>query len=145
MNLATASVNSNLSNISGRAIITARGHHLIVDSPPPLGGPNEEINPLDILLAALASCGTFVCETASREMDIPLQAVNVTTEGDFDPRGVKGIEGVDPRIQAFRVNIALKGPTPKQAEALVHAFRTRCPVFTTLQRAADIEISIDLS
>jgi putative redox protein len=139
--LATASVTSRLSGQSGRAIVAARGHHFIVDSPPPLGGPNEEINPIDVLLAALATCGTFVCETAAQEMNIPLEAIAVTAAGDFDPRGVCG-EAVDPRMQAFRVRLALAGPTEGQAEALAEAFRTRCPAYTTLSRAAPVELEI---
>ncbi len=139
--LATASVTSRLSGLPGRAIVTARGHHYVVDSPPPLGGPNEEINPIDVLLSALATCGTFVCETAAVEMDVPLDAASVTAAGDFDPRGVCG-EPVDPRMQAFRVRLALSGPTEAQAEALAEAFRARCPVYTTLSRAAPIELEV---
>ena len=145
MSLATTSAVSRLSNVEGRAMVTVRNHHFVVDSPPPLGGPNEEINPLDALLAALATCGTFVCETAAREMGIALKSVAVSVEGDFDPRGVKGVEGVDPRIQAFRVTLELGGPTQEEAEALADSFRARCPVFTTLNRAAPIDISIELS
>jgi uncharacterized OsmC-like protein len=141
--LATASVTSNLSNQAGRAIVTARGHHVIVDSPAPLGGPNEEINPVDLLLSALATCGTFVCETAAQEMDIPLHSIDVTAAGDFDPRGLCG-QGINPRMRAFRVRLALSGPTEEQAEALAEAFRTRCPVFTTFSRAAPIELEIAL-
>ena len=139
--LVTASVTSRLSGQPGRAIVTARGHHFVVDSPPPLGGPNEEVNPIDVLLSALATCGTFVCETAALEMDIPLDAVAVTAAGDFDPRGVCG-EPVDPRVQEFRVRLGLSGPTAEQAEALAQAFRTRCPVYTTLLRAAPIELEV---
>ncbi len=139
--LATASVTSWLSGQPGRAIVAARGHRFIVDSPPPLGGPNEEINPIDVLLSALATSGTFVCETAAHEMDIPLDAVAVTAAGDFDPRGVCG-EPVDPRIQEFRVRLALSGPNEAQAEALAKAFRTRCPVYTTLSRAAPIKLEV---
>ena len=141
--LATASVTSHLSNQPGRAIVTARGHHVIVDSPAPLGGPNEEINPVDLLLSALATCGTFVCETAAQEMDIPLHSIGVTAAGDFDPRGLCG-QGINPRMRAFRVRLAFSGPTEEQAEALADAFRTRCPVFTTFSRAAPIELEIAL-
>jgi uncharacterized OsmC-like protein len=139
--LSTASVTSHLSNQPGRAIVTARGHHVIVDSPAPLGGPNEEINPVDLLLSALATCGTFVCETAAQEMDIPLHSIVVTAAGDFDPRGLCG-QGINPRMQVFRVRLALGGPTEVQAEALAEAFRSRCPVFTTFSRAAPIELEI---
>ncbi len=139
--LATSTVTSRLSGSSGRAIVTARGHHFIVDSPPPLGGPNEEINPIEVLLSALATCGTFVCETAAGEMGIPLNRISVTVAGDFDPRGVCG-EAVDPRIQSLRVHLVLAGPTQAQAESLNAAFQSRCPVFTTLSRAAPITVEI---
>jgi uncharacterized OsmC-like protein len=141
--LATASVSSHLTNQPGRAIVTARGHHVVVDSPAALGGPNEEINPVDLLLSALATCGTFVCEAAAQEMSIPLRSISVAAAGDFDPRGLCG-GGMNPRMQAFRVRLALSGPTKVQAEALAEAFRTRCPVYTTFSRAAPIEVEIAL-
>jgi len=100
------------------------------------------LNPLDILLTALATCGTFVIETAAREMEIPLSAVNVEAEGDFDPRGVKGEAGVDPRITEFRVKVVLDGPTEEQTVALVDQFKVRCPVYTTLSRSAPIKFEI---
>jgi len=137
--LATSSVTWRLSGSPGRAIVTARGHHFVVDSPPPLGGPNEEINPIEVLLSALATCGTFVCETAASEMGIPLNKLNVTVAGDFDPRGVCG-EPVDPRIQSLRVHLVLAGTTQAQAETLVTAFQSRCPVYTTLSRATPITV-----
>lgn len=139
--LATATVTSRLSNVPGRAIVSARGHHFIVDSPPPLGGPNEEINPIDVLLGALATCGTFVCETAAIEQQIPLHSVAVDVAGDFDPRGVCG-DPVDPSIQALRVRLTLTGPSPEQGQLLADAFRRRCPVYGTLAKAAPIELDV---
>ena len=140
--MATLSVTSSLSNQMGRAIVETRQHHFIIDSPPPLGGPNEELNPIDILLAALATCGTFVIETAAKEMKIPLQSVHVDAEGDFDPRGVKGEPGVDPRITEFRVKVNLKGTTSEQTNSLIEQFKMRCPVYTTLSRAAPVNFEI---
>jgi uncharacterized OsmC-like protein len=139
--LATASVVSQLSNQRGRAIVSARGNHFIVDSVPPLDGPNEERNPLDLMLAALGTCGTFLYEAAALEMDVALNDVVTTVEGDFDPRGVADDE-INPRIQAFRVIMELSGPTDAEAEALAEEFRTRCPIYTTLSRSAPIEITM---
>ena len=140
--MATASATSILANQAGRAIVSARGHHIIVDSPPPLGGPNEELNPLDVLLAALTTCGTFVIETAAREMAISLESVSLEAEGDFDPRGVKGEAGIDPRITEFRVKATVIGPTPQQIITLIDEFKRRCPVYTTLSRSAPILFEI---
>jgi uncharacterized OsmC-like protein len=137
--LATARAVTRLSNQPGRAIVTARGNHFVVDSVPPLKGPNQERNPLDLILGALGTCGTFVYETAAQEMEIPLGAIKTTVEGDFDPRGVKG-EPVDPRIQAFRVKMELEGPTADQAAQLAAEFEARCPIHTTLSRSAPITV-----
>lgn len=140
--MATISVISELSNQSGRAIVTTRGHHIIIDSPPPLGGPNEELNPLDILLAALATCGTFVIETAAREMDISLESIHLDVEGDFDPRGVRGVEGIDSIITEFRVKVKIQGATKEQSSALIEQFKFRCPVYNTLSRSAPIDFKV---
>lgn len=141
--LATIEVEAQLSSMPARAIATARDHHFIVDSPPPLGGSNEEVNPIEALLSSLATCGVLVSEKVAQEMDIPLSAATAAAEGDLDPRGVRG-EPVNPRIQAFRVHLALTGPSQDQAESLVEAVRTRCPIYTTLERSAPIEMELEL-
>lgn len=142
--LATIKVEALLSNMPARAIVSARNHHFMVDSPPPLGGPNEAVNPIEILLSSLATCGVLVSEKVAQEQDIPLHAASASAEGDLDPRGVRG-EPVNPRIQVFRVHLTLSGPTPEQAETLIQAIRTRCPIYTTLERAAPIELELELS
>jgi len=141
--LATISVESTLSNQRGRAILTTRNQHIIIDSPPLLGGPNEEMNPLDILLGALSTCGTFVFETAARELNLSPTHINIKVEAEFDPRGVKGVEGVDPRIQVFRVIISTQGLTNEEVSRLIDNFKTRCPIYTTLVRSAPIEFTIN--
>jgi uncharacterized OsmC-like protein len=143
MRLATAQVSSQSVGLKGRGIISAKNHHLVVDSPLALGGPNEELNPIDLLLAALASHGMFVCEKAAQELAIPLKSITITSSGDFDPRGVTG-ELVDPRIQTIRIWMMLCGPNPAQAEMLVAALKTRCTIYTTLSRALVMHVEVVL-
>ena len=142
--LATASVSAELSNQPGRAIVSARGNHFVIDSVPPLEGPNEERNPLDLMLGALATCGTFIYERVAQEQQLPLTAITVAVEGDFDPRGVSG-EAVNPRMQAFRVHMQLAGVDEAQAEQMQAEFEARCPIYTTLSRTAPIEITAELA
>jgi uncharacterized OsmC-like protein len=138
--LATATASGRLSNEPGRALLTVRGQHIVTDSPPTLGGPNEAANPVELLLAALAGCAVFVCERAAQELGIPLQAVSASAAGDFDPRGVCG-EPFDPRFQTIRLRLTLDGADDSQRALLLQAFKTRCPVYTTLSRAAPVEIT----
>ena len=100
------------------------------------------MNPLDLLLAALATCGTFVCETAAQELSYDLTDAIVDVEADFDPQGVKGVEGVSPAIQLFRVTLTLHGVDDAQGKELAGHFQRRCPVFTTLEKAAPIELTV---
>jgi putative redox protein len=139
--LVTATTTARLSGEAGRALVTMRGHHIVVDAPLALGGPNEEVNPVDLLLAALATCATFISEYVAREEQIPLTKIAVTVAGDLDPRGMCGFP-VDPKIQALRMQARFTGPTDEQAATLVQAIRTRCPIFTTLAQSVELEVSL---
>lgn len=143
-NMVTLTAQAQLSPVEGRSIATTRQHHLIVDAPAPLGGPNEEINPIEMLLSSLATCGVLVSEKLAAERGIMLRAASTRVEGELDPRGVRG-EAVDPRIQVFRVTLSLSGPTQAQAETFSKAFQQRCPIYATLVRAAPIDITVEVS
>ncbi|MEZ4866955.1 MAG: YdhR family protein [Caldilineaceae bacterium] len=124
----------------GRSVMSARGNHWILDSVPPINGPNEEVNPLDALVGALPACGIMVYEAVAREQDIALNAINATVEADLDPRGVAGAD-VNPRIRAFRATMNVDGPTPEEAEMMAAEWRARCPIYTTFERSAPIEVT----
>lgn len=141
--LATGSAVTELSNQFGRTIVTARGNTFLVDSAPPLGHPSEEMNPVEAMLASLATCGLFVYEAAAQEMDIPLNAVSMDLQGDFDVKGLTGAEDVDPYVQEFRAHLTLDGPNPEQADALFEQWSLRCPIYTTLVQAAPIVVTVN--
>jgi len=124
----------------GRSIMSARGNHWIFDSVPPINGPNEEVNPLDAFVGALPACGIMIYEAVAIEQGIALNDINATVEADLDPRGVAGA-AVDPRIRAFRVTINVDGPTMEEAEMMADEFSARCPIYTTFERSAPIEVT----
>lgn len=125
---------------TGRSMVSARGNHWIYDSVPPINGPNEEVNPLDAFIGALPACGIMIYEAVAREEGITLNAINGTVEADLDPRGVAGAD-VDPRIRALRVTMNVDGPTMEEADMMAEQFSQRCPIYTTFERAAPIEIT----
>ncbi len=136
--LNTAVVTSTLM-LPGRALVDARSNHWVIDSPAALGGPNQEVNPLDSLLSALSTCGIFIYEKAAQELNIPLAQISAVTEGDFAAQGMKD-GSVNPRIRAFRIKFKLSGPSVAQANQLRAQFKQRCPIYTTLSLAAPIDI-----
>lgn len=126
-----------------RAIVSARGNYFVIDSVPTLEGPNEERNPLDLMLGAMATCGTFIFQRAAQGMDVPLNGITTTVEGDLDPRGIVSMEsGINPRLQAFRVTIETEGIDEAQGAEMLEQFQQRCPIYTTLTLAAPIEVTV---
>jgi uncharacterized OsmC-like protein len=139
--LVTVAATARLTGESGRSLVTLRGHHLVVDAPLALGGPNEEVNPVDLIVGALATCAVFISDYVAREQNIPLKQVRIAVAGDLDPRGMCGYP-VDPRLQALRLQAQFTGVSEDQAELLVQAMRSRCPIFTTLAQSVEIEVSV---
>ena len=77
------------------------------------------------MLGALATCGTFLFERSAQELDIPMGEITTYVEGDFNPRGLASQDGsIDPRIQAFRVNIEAEGITDEQPTAMNEQYKT---------------------
>ncbi len=123
----------------GRAIVHSRGNHFVVDSPPVLGGSNEERNPVDLLLGVLATCGLFIYESGAAELEMPLESLSVAVEGDLAFQGLKD-GSVNPRMREFRVMIDAQGLSDDDFEVLHERWKIRCPVYTTLIRSAPIEV-----
>jgi uncharacterized OsmC-like protein len=142
--LAQATVTARWIGLQGRAILSTKSHHFVVDSPLALGGPNEEVTPLDLILASVAANAAFVGERVMQEEAIPFERFAVYVTGTFDPRGMRG-EPVDPRLRAIHVQFVLAGPTAEQAARVIDAYRARCAIYNTLSCALPIEIELDLA
>lgn len=138
--LVTSTAIATLSNQPGRAILSACDRYMVVDSVPVLGGPNLDVNPMDLLLGAQVSCGSHIMESAAAANDIPFKRVLSTIEADFDPRGIS--DGtVDPAIQAMRVHWEFDTESAEESQFFVEQWLTRCPIYATLIRATEIEVS----
>jgi uncharacterized OsmC-like protein len=123
----------------GRAMAEARGNYWVIDSVPPLDGPNLAVNPLDQMLTSLATCGMFIYETGAQELGMNLERISATVEADLAPQGVRD-GSVNPRLRAFRVMLEVPGLSAEEANELRARFETRCPIYTTLVLAAPIEV-----
>lgn len=121
----------------GRAQVNARGNSFVMDSVPPLDGPNEELNPLDMMLGGLAACGSFVYERED-----PLAEATVVVEADFDPTGVRDLEGENPRIQNIRISVQLDEYDETLAERVEEQIKEQCHLYKILSGSVNMEISM---
>ena len=127
----------------GRALVTTSGKEFIIDSVPPLKGPNINRNPLDVMLGSLASCSLFVSEKVAGEHGITISGAVIKAESDLDPRGLTGMP-VNPRIRALRLHMILPGVGESLADEMIEKVQNRCPVYATLSLSAPITISKEL-
>ncbi len=121
------------SGIFGRVITSARDHHLIVDGPVQNGCPGEEITPGELFLAGVAACAVELMEVLARESGVPVPQVQARITGTVDRSAP-----VRPDLTVFNavhLELELAGVTAEQAEALVEAFKRRCPLYGTVAAA----------
>src|SRR5579862_4276195 len=68
----------------GRAVYEAQAHAGV-------GGAGTGSCSGDLLLGALAACAQITCQMVAASMEIPVEDIHVTVEGDLDLRGTLGV------------------------------------------------------
>lgn len=122
--------------------ISIRDFKLTVDEPPELGGRNEGPNPVELVLASLATCQEITYRLYADSLGIPLDSVSVKVSGDIDLRGFFAVdEAVRPGFQAIRGEVKLESTAgPEQLARLKEAVDRHCPVLDILGRATPVSL-----
>ena len=134
MPLMTFKANSEWSGEGVYADVTSRHFKIAADEPPALGGTDKAMNPVELLLGALASCLTIVAVFYANKLGYDVEDVSVDTEGDLDPAGFTGQdESVRPGFQQVRARLNIVSSEPRERiEELAKIAFSHCPVSNTL-------------
>lgn len=114
---------------------TSRNFTVGIDEPKELGGTDEAMNPVEMLLNAFGGC-MAICATAfAKQCGVKLKDVNVELEGDLDPDGFLGKNpNVEKGFSEIRYKIIIDSPSPKEnIDKLIELIDERCPVGNTLK------------
>lgn len=76
-----------------RARTTARSFTIETDEPSPLGGTDEAVDPMELLLASVGTCLTIGWVTHAARRGIDFRDLRIEVEGDYDLRGYLGLDG----------------------------------------------------
>jgi uncharacterized OsmC-like protein len=110
-------------NTFGRVLCSVRNHHFVIDGPEQNGCPGEEVNPAELFLSAVASCGVELVQVLAKSEGIPLQAIAVKIHGFMDRS-----KPVRPDVSLFNsvsLKFQLSGVTEASAKELVEKFKAR--------------------
>jgi uncharacterized OsmC-like protein len=116
---------------------------------PAVGGEGDAPCPADILLAALAACQETTVRMVAANLGIGLHALEVTAEGDWDPRGTLAMGREFPvGLTAVRVHtrVVVDGDERgERAERLLRSAERYCVVLDTLRRGVPVEATFELA
>jgi len=123
--------------------VAVRDFSLDVDEPAALGGTDKGPNPVELVLAALASCQEITYRLYADRLGVPLDGVSVTVEGDVDLRGFTGAnDSVRPGFSGIRINVDLQSSAPLEALERVKATVDKhCPVLDIVSNAVPTAIT----
>ncbi len=119
----------------GRAIYNAQAHKGV-------GGAGTDACSGDLLLGAVAACAQITCQMVAAAMAIPVEAIDVTVEGELDLQGTLGISKAAPvGFQSISVNFDINAPKATEEQLLALRAKTEqyCVVLQTLQNPPRIE------
>ncbi len=128
-----------------RCEVEARQFRFAVDEPVALGGEDSAPNPVEYLLAALATCQEITYRLYADALGIPLDDVSVTLEGDIDLRGFLDVDdAVPPGFGAIRSTVALSSSADDETLLrLKRAVDRHCPVLDNLRNPTPVTLRLD--
>jgi uncharacterized OsmC-like protein len=126
-----------------RSDVQVRQFGLTVDEPEALGGTDQGPNPVELVLAALASCQEITYRLYADSLGIPLNSVSVKVSGDLDLRGFFAVDQTGgPGFQAIRAEVTLDSQASEaeldRLRATVDQF---CPVLDILGNKTPVSLT----
>lgn len=117
---------------------------MTVDEPPSLGGTDAGPNPVELVLAALATCQEITYRAYATALGIPLDSVSVKLEGSLDLRGFFGVkDDVRAGFREIRAVVNLKSSASAADLAkLKDVVDAHCPVLDILRAPVPVDLSL---
>jgi len=112
----------------GQKLLEAQAHSGV-------GGTGTAACSGDLLLGALAACAQLTCQLVATAMEIEVEDIRVSVEGELDLSGTLGIsKSVAVGFEDIRTTFDIKAPTatPDQLSALQQKTEQYCVVMQTL-------------
>jgi putative redox protein len=121
-----------------------RQFSLIVDEPPTLGGSDAGPNPVELVLAALATCQEITYRAYATALGVPLESVSVKLDGVLDLRGFFAVdERVRPGFTGVQGTVTLKSSASREELAkLKEVVDAHCPVLDILRAPVPVELEL---
>ena len=125
--------------------VQARQFRFHADEPESLGGEDTAPNPVEYLLASLATCQEVTYRLYADALGIPVDGISVKLEGALDLRGFLDVDDtVRPGYLAITGTVTLDSPASDDELARLKAAVDRhCPVLDSLRNPTPVTLTIN--
>lgn len=121
-----------------------RGHEIILDEPKQLGGTDEGMNPVEVILASLAGCFSITASFLAEKMKIKINNLKVEVTGEIDEKAMSSKE-VDSGFKKVDLIIKFDSDSSKEKiKKLYENIEEFCPVSDSLKRSIAIKSDYEL-
>jgi uncharacterized OsmC-like protein len=120
---------------------------MLVDEPKDLGGGDEAMNPVELVLVALGTCQEIMYSAYASVMGIPLDELKIDVKGYLDLRGLFGLDGTVPvGYQKITYETTIRSPADAATiQKLIETAEGHCPLLDILRRPLDVSGTITLN
>jgi uncharacterized OsmC-like protein len=130
-----------------QAVTQARSFTIETDEPRPLGGKDQHVDPMELLLAALGSCLTIGWVTQARLRGIEYRRLVIKVQAPFDLRGYLALDSsVRPGFGRLRYSVDVDTDADAATlEEIRIAVERTSPMFDNILRPTPVEGVIERS
>ncbi len=130
-----------------RARTTARSFAIETDEPAPLGGTDQAVDPMELLLASVGTCLTIGWVTQAAKRAIDFRDLRIEVSGDYDLRGYLALDDdVRPGFSSLSYTVHVDSDaTPEQLEEIRLAAERTSPMFDNAKNATPVAGQIETS
>lgn len=117
-----------------QAVTTARSFTIETDEPAALGGKDQRIDPMELLLASLGTCLTIGWVNQANFRGLDYRNLKIRVHAPFDLRGYLGVDGsVRPGFQEIAYTVEVDSDAdPETLEAIRQAAEAGSPMFDNI-------------
>jgi len=128
-----------------QAVTRARSFTIETDEPAPLGGKDEQIDPMELLLASLGTCLTIGWVTQANLRGIDYRSLRIRVHAPFDLRGYLGVDkDVRPGFTELAYTVEVDTDADAETlEAVRKAAEASSPMFDNILNATPISGRIE--
>jgi uncharacterized OsmC-like protein len=125
---------------------TARGRTIAADEPEAFGGQDSAADPVELLLAALASCVSIGLVTQAAKRGIDFEDFEIDVRGDMDLRGYLGLdESVRPGYDNITYTVRVKTDAPAEViEEMMRISERTSPMFDNIRNGVGITSVVEV-